>query len=205
MRKISNDPLQIAQGLNTQIYWHHFFNNHDIDRIVEYCESFELQNSTVSQDNPNIDKAIRISQVNFHNRNDDNAWIFDQLNFGVEDINNNFFNFDLYGYDYFQYSQYKAEEAGKYDFHMDIFTNEESFKMPLTRKLSLVLLLSEPGIDFEGGEFQINTSTESKLETLEMRKGTLVAFPSFIIHRVLPVTKGTRKSLVLWVEGPKFK
>ena len=205
MRKISNDPVQIAQGLNTQIYWHHFLNNHDIDRIVEYCESFELQNSTVSQDNPNINKAIRISQVSFHNRNDDNGWIFDQLNFGIEDINNKFFNFDLYGYDYFQYSQYKAEEAGKYDFHMDIFTNEESLKTSLTRKLSLVLLLSEPGIDFEGGEFQINTSAESKLETLEMRKGTLIAFPSFIIHRVLPVTKGIRKSLVLWVEGPKFK
>ena len=36
-------------------------------------------------------------------------------------------------------------------------------------------------------------------------RGTLVAFPSYVMHRVTPVTSGTRKSLVAWVAGPKFR
>mgnify|MGYP003351822367 FL=1 len=65
-----------------------------------------------------------------------------------------------------------------------------------------VLLLND---GFEGGLFQINKGLESKPETIEMIKGRLLLFPSFIIHRVTPVTKGIRKSLVTWVEGPRFK
>lgn len=205
MTKILNNTFERANGIYSQIYWHNFFNNNDIDKIVEECRSKELKASTVSQINPLTDTEIRISSVNFHNRNNQNSWIFDRLNFGAEDINNKFYHFDLYGYNYFQYSEYHGTESGKYNFHMDMFTNDGSLKNPLTRKLSLALLLSEPGVDFEGGEFQINDSSEQKLKTLEMKKGTLIAFPSFMIHRVTPVTKGIRRSLVAWVEGPKFK
>ena len=204
MQKISNNPAEVAQYLPTQIYWHDFFTAADIDRIIQECQSSELQSPTVSH-NPNIDNEVRVSNVNFHNRNHQNSWIFDQINFGIEDMNSKFFHFDLYGYDYFQYSEYHGDKSGKYNFHMDIFTNEESYASPLTRKLSLVLLLSEPGVDFEGGEFQMNVGSEDKLETLQMKKGTLIAFPSFMINRVTPVTKGTRRSIVIWVEGPKFK
>ena len=204
MQKISNNLAEVAQYLPTQIYWHDFFTAADIDRIIQECQSSELESSTASH-NPNIDNEVRVSNVNFHNRNHQNSWIFDQINFGIEDMNSKFFHFDLYGYDYFQYSEYHGDKSGKYNFHMDIFTNEESYASPLTRKLSLVLLLSEPGVDFEGGEFQMNVGSEDKLETLQMKKGTLIAFPSFMIHRVTPVTKGIRRSIVIWVEGPKFK
>ena len=204
MQKISNNLAEVAQYLPTQIYWHDFFTAADIDRIIQECQSSELESSTASH-NPNIDNEVRVSNVNFHNRNHQNSWIFDQINFGIEDMNSKFFHFDLYGYDYFQYSEYHGDKSGKYNFHMDIFTNEESYASPLTRKLSLVLLLSEPGVDFEGGEFQMNVGSEDKLETLQMKKGTLIAFPSFMIHRVTPVTKGIRRSIVNWVEGPKFK
>ena len=204
MQKISNNLVEVAQYLPTQIYWHDFFTAADIDRIIQECQSSELESSTASH-NPNIDNEVRVSNVNFHNRNHQNSWIFDQINFGIEDMNSKFFHFDLYGYDYFQYSEYHGDKSGKYNFHMDIFTNEESYASPLTRKLSLVLLLSEPGVDFEGGEFQMNVGSEDKLETLQMKKGTLIAFPSFMIHRVTPVTKGIRRSIVIWVEGPKFK
>lgn len=205
MQPISNDPLRRAQVIYNQIYWHHFFSDSEIDKIIEYCRKSELEVSTISQDNPNVDNSIRVSNVNFHNRNNENGWIFDRINFGINDINSKFYHFDLYGYDYFQYSEYDGNKAGKYEFHMDMFTNEESLKTHLTRKLSLVLLLSEPGVDFEGGEFQINDSSEKRLNTLEMGKGSLIAFPSFMIHRVTPVTKGFRRSIAIWVEGPKFR
>jgi PKHD-type hydroxylase len=72
------------------------------------------------------------------------------------------------------------------------------------RKLSIAMLLNTPGEDFEGGEFQINGWRENKPINIDIRKGRIIAFPSFMIHRVCPVTKGVRKSLVIWVSGPKF-
>lgn len=69
------------------------------------------------------------------------------------------------------------------------------------RKLSLVCQLSDPS-EYEGGEFQINPG--GSILVPERTKGTVIIFPSYLVHRVAPVTKGTRRSLVLWVEGPAF-
>ena len=86
---------------------------------------------------------------------------------------------------------------------MKVVTNQENNQED-TRKLSVVMMLNDPEKDFEGGEFQMNMSSEDKAETIHMRKGRIVFFPSFFIHRVTPVTKGIRRSLVIWVTGPKF-
>ena len=72
-----------------------------------------------------------------------------------------------------------------------------------TRKLSLSLLINEPDKDFIGGEFFINLSKNASLHTL--KKGQMILFPSFMLHGVSPVISGVRKSIVIWVEGPKFK
>ena len=73
------------------------------------------------------------------------------------------------------------------------------------RKLSVTFLLNDPKKDFKGGTFQINSGEEKNAESVPMRKGDIIVFPSFLIHRVAPVTKGTRKSIVVWVLGPKFR
>ena len=142
----------------------------------------------------------------FYHFNNDTAWIFNRLNFVIESINNQFYNFDLNGYDAFQYTEYDDYEFGKYDFHQDTIMSEDiPDDMIETRKLSLTMALNEPGVDFEGGEFQINIGQEKNAESIELKKGRIVLFPSFMIHRVKPVTKGKRKSLVVWVLGPKFR
>ena len=64
------------------------------------------------------------------------------------------------------------------------------------RKLSAVLLLSNPE-EFEGGQFEFEDAP------VEMKRGTLIAFPSFLRHQVTPVTKGIRYSATCWVNGPK--
>ena len=60
-------------------------------------------------------------------------------------------------------------------------------------------------VDFEGGDFQINSGQEKDAESVKMKKGDIIVFPSFMLHRVKPVTKGVRKSIVIWVMGPKFR
>ena len=66
------------------------------------------------------------------------------------------------------------------------------------RKLSMSIILND---EYEGGDFEI-IGLKEPLPRLE--KGTIIVFPSFIEHRVTPVTKGTRYSLVAWFVGPPF-
>ena len=72
--------------------------------------------------------------------------------------------------------------------------------MPPVRKISMTLLLSDEN-DFEGGDLElIDDKSRPK-----MKQGHALFFASFIRHRVTPVTKGNRKSLVMWFGGPSFK
>ena len=205
MKKISNNSYKRANITYSHIYFDDVFDEEEIARIVEYCEKQEFLTATVGSDR-SLDETIRKSNINFHNPNEENNWIFERLNWAIEKMNDDFYNFDLNGYDFFQYSQYKSSQLGKYDLHIDMFMGDE---LPTnttgTRKLSLTFLLSEPSVDFEGGDFQIVLAQENQAETIEMKKGRIIAFPSFVLHRVTPVTKGERKSIVVWVEGPKFK
>ena len=77
------------------------------------------------------------------------------------------------------------------------------------RKLSVTINLNAPG-DYEGGNLEFDhgphSSQERYKELTEIKpQGSLVVFPSYVYHRVLPVTKGKRKSLVLWCIGRPFK
>ena len=151
-------------------------------------------------------EAPRKSMVKFHNYNENTAWVFERLNSTIDQVNSRFYNFDLNGYDSMQYTEYYDYESGKYDFHMDtIMDTTIDFKDVEVRKLSMTLVLNEPGVDFEGGAFEINNGRESDPMKVEAPRGRIILFPSFMLHRVAPVTKGTRKSLVVWVLGPKFK
>ena len=71
--------------------------------------------------------------------------------------------------------------------------------------LSLSMLLNEQGVDYEGGDFEFNGSQEEKADKAETKKGRIVDFPSYMLHGVNPIISGVRKSLVVWVQGPKFR
>ncbi len=58
---------------------------------------------------------------------------------------------------------------------------------------------------FEGGDFLINEGNQDNAKAVPVKKGRAILFPSFMCHKVTPVTAGTRKSLVLWCLGPKFR
>ena len=72
--------------------------------------------------------------------------------------------------------------------------------MPTVRKISMTLLLSDPK-DFKGGELEILGNKKR----VDLKRGHAIFFASFIRHRVKPVTKGNRKSLVMWFGGPPLK
>jgi PKHD-type hydroxylase len=189
----------------SHVKWQNSFTTDELEKIVAYCDSVGTERAKVigvDENNiPEIEKKRR-SDIKFHPRNEDTAWIFDRLNRIIGQINDQFYNYDLNGFLAFQYSSYNSEEKGTFHWHMDMHLDRKTLPpgMIEPRKLSLSLLLNEP-TEFKGGEFQINLGDA---ETIEFDRGTMVAFPSYIIHRVAPVYEGIRKALVVWVTGPKF-
>jgi len=95
-----------------------------------------------------------------------------------------------------QFTEYP--EGGFYDWHMDCELNMS--KEPPVRKISMTLLLNDPS-EFEGGELEVGGVGKTNL--LEQGKG--IIFASFINHRVRPVTRGMRQSLVVWFGGKPFR
>lgn len=203
---IYNDPYARTKYIEPWVYWDDAFTAEEIERIVAYCESFELDyGTTFGTGNKEGAETIggRVSSVKFHDRNNETAWIFDRLNFVIQAINEKFYNFDLNGYAQFQYTTYDSEKNGHYDWHMDMAMGKTETPHIEHRKLSMTLVLNDT---FKGGEFHLNSgSNEGFAEVIEAKKGRIILFPSFLLHKVSPVTMGTRRSMVVWVLGPKFK
>lgn len=180
-----------------------WFNKEEINEIINICERDALSEAPIrSQDNDEINSSVRKSKASLHYLNNNNAWFFDKLNELIEGINERFFQFDLTGYDFFQYTVYDGE-GSHYDTHGDMFYSDNMADDEfLTRKLSLTLHLSDPS-DYTGGEFESYHSGDAAV--VEQTYGRAIFFPSFVPHRITPLKSGVRKSIVVWVLGPKFK
>ena len=191
------------------VYWDGLFSDEELEKVIEYCETLEkMEGTTIGEDGKDDDKdESRESTIAWARPTDENQWIFDRLLYVADQLNRRFYEFDLNGFETFQYTVYDGEKHQKYDYHMDtVMGLDKPIDMIETRKLSFSLCLSDPS-KYEGGEFYIQTGSpkEEKLLKMEQPKGRVLAFPSFMIHGVSPVTKGVRQSIVVWVEGPKFK
>ena len=123
--------------------------------------------------------------------------MYKQLELVMKQVNGNHFGFDgMCINEQAQYTEYP--EGGFYDWHVD---NDVNFvHEPPVRKISMTCLLS-PELEFEGGDLELM----SKGKIAKIKQGHAVFFASFIRHRVTPVIRGTRKSLVMWFGGTPFK
>jgi PKHD-type hydroxylase len=177
------------------------FSEQEIDAILNLPE-WNLLGQGLVDGSKNVipEKSIRKSKVSWVYPNKQSAFIWEKLTTAIADINKQFFHFDLTGcYEPMQLSFYDGESAGHYTWHTD--SSYQDTQVP--RKLSLSVMLSDP-VEYEGGQLQIKTESD-QAKTLETPKGRIWFFPGYTLHRVAPLTKGTRKSLVLWVGGPAFK
>ena len=111
--------------------------------------------------------------------------------------NNDYFHYDL---DHFEsgIQVTKYEVGQKYNWHQDMGEAEG----PRSRKLSMSLLLTD---NFDGGELEIYDVSICEKVIIPLKAGEVAVFPSWIPHRVKPVTAGRRISLVAWMKGPYFK
>jgi PKHD-type hydroxylase len=176
------------------------FTEQEMQDVIKYCNNLPLEDATIGEGNlaPNYRKS-KVCQFKVHNTNE---WIFDRLQTAATFLNNEFFRFDLIGFDKIQYTEYR-DDNNLYDFHVDCWMGDNTpADHVFPRKLSFSLCLSKV-TEYDGGKFEVMYSKQP--EQVTQKYGRLIAFPSYMLHRVTPVTQGIRKSLVFWVIGPKFR
>ena len=146
-------------------------------------------------------EEVRDSNIKWIPQNDDWFWLYEKLANMATEANNSLWKFDLHQIpEMIQYTEYKAP-AGHYDWHADIGPGLLS-----NRKVSITVQLSEPD-EYEGGNLELFKGGSMKGPFIEAERnaGCVFLFPSYMMHRVTPVTRGTRKSFVLWLGGGHYK
>ena len=193
-------PVPPVNGFNKEdmAHWDGFLTDAEINLILAQPEWLRTEHACVGAGAVNED--IRRTQVGWVGNKPELLPIWEKLSKVVAEVNRRFFQFNLTGfYEPMQFGVYSADSSGHYDWHTDATARDSG----TPRKLSMAMLLSDPS-EFEGGEFQARISSD-EIITLETKRGRAWFFPSYTMHRITPVTKGVRRSLVLWVGGPPFK
>jgi PKHD-type hydroxylase len=182
------------------------FTSGECDFIRDYFRNNYTTTQGGEYENYTIPQQRKADVVLLDSAPPDLLWMWEKFNNLIAYYNDKNFNFDIYGYNYLQYAKY--EPGGKHEFHMDLPLDGKTVQYNLLehlRKMTVILLLGEPGVDFEGGEFQLNHFSEQYPWNTNLKKGHVIIFPSFLLHRVAPVISGVRESIAVWPVGPKFR
>jgi PKHD-type hydroxylase len=180
--------------LDDYYYFEKAFSRKEIRKIKDLVDSTKLEDGIAGD---RVDKGYRSSKITWIQLDRDSKWLYDKIGSLVNTANKEMWNFNIMGMkEPIQYGEYHSTENGHYDWHLDIGGNI------INRKISVTIQLSDPA-GYEGGELQFMTSKH--IDTAPKGLGNVIIFPSYFLHRVTPVTRGVRKSLVLWVSGEAFR
>jgi PKHD-type hydroxylase len=181
--------------INAWAYWDKAFTPEECQQIIDYAKQFHKKDARLDNKNE-LDLKTRESKIVWISPDLETEWVHRRLTNIITKLNEDYFRFNLFGFmESLQFTEYNAP-SGHYSKHVD-----SVFDGPV-RKLSLTIQLSAPK-DYEGGELQIHLNDTPI--NMKKEQGTLIAFPSFTLHEVTPITKGKRYSLVGWITGNSFK
>lgn len=183
--------------VNQYAFWTNGFTKQECEEIIRLGTLAGIDKAVVQKNEQTcgVNEAVRKSEVSWIHPNQQTEWIYRKITDIVMSLNNSFFKFDLFGLtETLQFTKYTAPD-GNYDKHTDAAVNM------LVRKLSFTLQLSDPK-DYEGGDLLLHIGPSPAI--MEKKQGEVSVFPSYTLHEVTPVTKGTRYSLVAWVTGKPF-
>jgi len=193
--------------MSFQAWWQHYkeaFTPEECNAIVDYGSQFPVNDAKIGYGSAVHEHDMRKSLVRWIPRLDVNLrFMFDRITLKALQVNHNAFHLELSDYPMLRFgsaqlTEYHADNEGHYDWHEDnCWISSPSRE--IDRKLSCVLQLSKPE-DYEGGRLELER--DNLTGDTFTRQGDLIFFPAHLRHRVTPVTKGVRHSLVLWFEGP---
>ena len=185
-------------------YFKSYLNKETCNKIIQDVQLLPWQDGLIGNGEGQEVKQddYRRSKIKFiHDGDWRFQYIFDFLWKTALIANKDFFQFHVSRLNYIQFAEYDASYLGEYKDHHDVFwLNGDDF---YHRKLSCTIQLSDPS-EYEGGDLElIGVNNEPLKEDIRMQ-GTVTYFPSFMRHKVTPVTRGRRYSLTAWFEGRKW-
>lgn len=180
-------------------YFSQGFTKEELKQIERDVSPLPFQSGQVSSG----ETEVRTSKVKWIPQNSNWYWLYERLSNYAIQANNELWNFDLHFIpEMIQYTEYHGNVKGHYDWHMDIGPG-----MLSRRKISITVQLSEPD-EYEGGDLELFRGGEMEERNFikaNRESGLVFLFPSYMMHRVSPVTKGVRKSFVLWLGGTHYR
>lgn len=182
--------------------WESELSDDTVQKIIQECEYYTPQEAHVGNEQSKAKDEVRSSTVRWVDPNDPNSqFIKKLLMLYAKRANRDAFGVSINDVYDIQYTIYDAKDDGHYDWHFDTFWGNSGLN---DRKLSITIQLSDDK-DYKGGNFVLDQQYDQPPQKALRKKGTVLVFPSPILHKVEKVTKGTRKSLVAWIEGPKWR
>lgn len=162
------------------------------ERVVQELSKNEEREATLGEEGADVNLKTRKTSIRFA---DQGYWlegIFER--FAMEANKQCGWEYHVTGAERVQLAEYN--EGHHYTWHTDTFTLSGK---PTDRKITVVCLLND---EFEGGEFDVRLYSDY---AAPLKKGSMIAFPSILEHRVRPVLSGTRFSATMWFNGPRFR
>ena len=175
----------------------HVFSATECQRIVSIAHANDFRDAAIigSMQSP----ASRLLQTSWLNEKGAADWIFKRLLATFAKTNRDHFDFKLDEFaECMKIAWYDAASGEFFDWHIDVGASA----LAIRRKLTMVVQLSEPE-SYVGG--QLETNADGNIRVASRCVGSALVLPSFMLHRVSPVTFGSRYSLTLWSHGPAFR
>ena len=189
--------------------WNNFyyFKNVFTDEMISNLENMVHNNYKFEKGTTGIPQLGTVTNSKKTNNRDiayiepniETQWLYELLFPLSLEANKQLFQFDIdIVTDPIHYVIY-PEDGGHLDWHMDVGAYAVN-----KRKLAMTVQLSDSS-DYDGGDFEIWLGSKDKFVTVPREKGDVIIFPSFLMHRVKPITRGQRKCLVFWTGGKPFR
>jgi PKHD-type hydroxylase len=191
----TNDPQQFywfKDGLTSE----------ELAKFSNLITDLEYQEATIlgeSGSDGQTQKQVRSSKIKWIPHDKSWDWLYHRFQEMIVEANHELWGFELNDIiEEIQYTEYHASDKGHYDWHQDIGPGNASL-----RKISLTVQLTDSE-EYSGGDLEI-WQGGSNTDSTPRGSGIVIIFPSYMMHRVSPMTSGIRKSLVLWVGGEHYK
>ena len=199
-------PVSLSPGImpSNPVTVSNVFNISEINKLNNYINTLPYENARILEGKGNIEKSKqRRSKIKWLIPNPNLGWLYEKIH-QISLKANHQWEFDIAGInESIQYTEYDSQNLDHFGWHLDL-----GGSIARARKISITIQLSNP-LEYEGGNLEVFTGGDyddpnnRRIAPKEQYSATI--FPSYVLHRVTPVTKGIRKSLVIWVGGIPFR
>lgn len=189
------DPVLMEGG---SVAWGGLFTPSQLLALERHCDTLPLEPAELTGGGS---RGIRTTQVAWVYRNEQTEDLYLRMEAIVLRLNAELFHFELTGLTTIQYAVYRQQEGGYFDWHND-YGRYRGDPGQEPRKITMSLQLSDSH-SYDGCDLEVRAA--HPLDVAPRERGALMAFRAYALHRVTPITRGVRKSLVIWAAGPEFR